>query len=1088
MKYIFIVFLLTGFTAIQGQEKTGSQCSSEPYIDHIYTEDVYRQLQDFTESFILDRRLKEETVTDTVILKLHMIRQSDGSGQGATPEEVQADIDSVNGFFSGADIIFKIHPEINYIDDDSLFDWTNGDDNELLFSYGYCPFAVNAYLTGTVRSGDREVGGIGSGLGNQQAFVVVKYDYLGDGELMAHELGHVFHLRHTHGKYNFDLEDCGYDAWDDEFISDEVWCQGAVIYDDNETLDLNGDGIGDCLQTGDDICDTRAEPNLLYADFDACTYIDPATDPNGDLYNPDVGNIMSYGPCQDHFTTGQFAKIRFAYENYGLHLMCGGCEPFTDRTVTNSDNTGPGSLRWALECAARQEEAVTINFELEEPDSTTIRLETQFHTVGSNTVINGYSQNGDRITVDGSQIADDYSYGLHIKGDSVEVNGLILKGFTGAGILSYYGYEKLLIRDVSVESCDAVGINLQYANDVQILDAELSSNTNMGIYLRDCEDIIIKGCLIDSNGSTGVYMDSCRKVVFGDSQPGDANTATRNAYNGLTLANGSREVRVLNSYFGTDENQTGGLGNVYNGITVDNSSSLSLGQEGSGNLISGNGYAGIVLLNNTQDVNIEANNITGNQGNGIYIDSSSYITVGGQVEALSNIISDNSYSGIFINELSHDIDIYGNFIGTDKDLAPDLGNNHNGILIKNSHDVNVGRSGVGNIITGSSYTGIQVYEASWNVEIEANDISNNSGNAMYIDSSYQLTIGGAESGSGNILSSSGYSGLSISNYSHTIEVQNNYIGTDPSESLLGNTYNGIEVGNSSDIAIGAAGAGNMIAANNYDGIYIYETSENISVQGNLIGTNKDGSMDMHNGYAGIRVDSASHVTIGGETADEINIIGYNASSIEVKDHSDHYLIKRNSLFCSDWGVYFSNLPGAPAPPGDITVTGAYTVTGTAPDEAEVWVYRSDSGCSSCEGKYFIGHTISEGGVWELNLDNPVELNDVITAMTSLDSNSSMFAACVTVDLIPVAIKDEDLSVDWSIYPNPASTFLYISLSSKSPDLCQLKIFNVTGEMVLHSRQLEAENEVAIGYLPAGIYLVILRDGENMNSKKFIITK
>jgi len=387
VKYSMIIILLWGFAEVIGQKSGDSQCSSEPYIDHLYTEDVYRHLQDFTESFILDWRLKEETVMDTVIVKLHMIRQSDGSGQGATLEEFQADMDSVNAFFSGASIIFKIHPEINYIDDDNLFDWTNGDDNELLFSYDPCPFAVNAYLTGTVRSGDREVGGIGSGLGNQHAFVVVKYDYLGDGELMAHEIGHVFHLRHTHGKYNFDLEDCSGEAWEDEFISDEVWCQGAVIYDDNETLDLNSDGISDCLQTGDDICDTRAEPNLLYAAIDGCTYIDTVTDPNDDLYNPDIGNIMSYGPCKDHFTTGQFAKIRFAYEKYGLHLLCGGCETVPERTVTNSDNTGLGSLRWALTCASKQEGAIAINFELEEPDSTIIRLESQFQPIASNTVI-----------------------------------------------------------------------------------------------------------------------------------------------------------------------------------------------------------------------------------------------------------------------------------------------------------------------------------------------------------------------------------------------------------------------------------------------------------------------------------------------------------------------------------------------------------------------------------------------------------------------------------------------------------------------------------------------------------------------------
>jgi len=668
------------------------------------------------------------------------------------------------------------------------------------------------------------------------------------------------------------------------------------------------------------------------------------------------------------------------------------------------------------------------------------------------------------------------------------VNGLVLENFTGAGILSYYGYDKLLIHNVRVESCDAVGINVQHATDVQILDAELLSNSNMGIYLRNSEQVKIKGSIIDNNGSTGVYMDSCRNVVFGDTLPGDANTATKNAYNGLTLSNYSREVRVLNSYFGTDENMTVGMGNIYNGITVDNSSSILLGQEGFGNLISQNGSAGIVLLNNTQDVLVEANHITGNQGNGMYIDSSSTITVGGQAEGLYNVISDNNYSGIFINVLAHDIDIYGNYIGTDENLSPDMGNNHNGILIKNSHDVNIGKSGAGNIITASNYTGIQVYEASWNVNIAGNDISNNSGNAMYIDSSFQLIIGGIEPSSGNILSGSGYSGLAISNFSHTIEVLNNYIGTNSSDSLHGNTFNGIEVRNSSDIAIGARSAGNMIVDNAYDGIYIYEASDNITILGNRIGTNSDGILDMHNGYAGIRIDSSNNVSIGGGSLNDINIIAFNPSSIEVKDNADNYQINRNSMYCSDWGAYFSNLTNTPEAPGNIIVADAFTITGTAQVGAEVLVYKSDTGCTSCEGKVYLGLAHNEAGNWELHTNVHVRLLDVITAMASLDGNSSLFAECVTVNLIPVTTEEVKDPKEWSFYPNPASNSLNISLTSKSPELSQLKIFNATGGLVLHKRMLDTENLLSIEHLPAGIYLIILSDEEKISSKKLVILK
>jgi len=225
------------------------------------------------------------------------------------------------------------------------------------------------------------------------------------------------------------------------------------------------------------------------------------------------------------------------------------------------------------------------------------------------------------------------------------------------------------------------------------------------------------------------------------------------------------------------------------------------------------------------------------------------------------------------------------------------------------------------------------------------------------------------------------------------------------------------------------------------------------------------------------VDSASNVTIGGVTEEEENIIGYNPSSIEVKDHSSNYLIKRNSLFCSDWGVYFSNLPDTPEAPGSISVTDAFTITGTAPDGADVWIYKSDTGCTSCEGKDYIGLASSEGGIWELNMDTPVELGDVITAMASLDGNSSVFAECMTVDLIPVAAEEVNVSDEWSFYPNPASTELYITLSAELADRSQLKIINSTGVTVLVSDRLSTENHFTIDHLTTGIYLIFVSDNE-----------
>lgn len=105
---------------------------------------------------------------------------------------------------------------------------------------------------------------------------------------IAHHLGHTFGLRNT------------FDA---------------------STIELV-DG-SNCATTGDLICDTPADPfgqalteeeeemaenGILQAAFinSNCEFIYEVRDPNGEFYQPDVGNIMSGYPCKCGFTQDQF--------------------------------------------------------------------------------------------------------------------------------------------------------------------------------------------------------------------------------------------------------------------------------------------------------------------------------------------------------------------------------------------------------------------------------------------------------------------------------------------------------------------------------------------------------------------------------------------------------------------------------------------------------------------------------------------------------------------------------------------------------------------------------------------------------------
>ncbi len=98
---------------------------------------------------------------------------------------------------------------------------------------------------------------------------------------LTHELGHVFGLAHTFGG--------------------------------NENVDGSN-----CDSEADGICDTPADPytgNPLIVWHVDCEFVYEGRDDNGQFYQPDIGNIMSYYGCDCGFTRGQYLKMVETYLN-----------------------------------------------------------------------------------------------------------------------------------------------------------------------------------------------------------------------------------------------------------------------------------------------------------------------------------------------------------------------------------------------------------------------------------------------------------------------------------------------------------------------------------------------------------------------------------------------------------------------------------------------------------------------------------------------------------------------------------------------------------------------------------------------------
>ena len=132
------------------------------------------------------------------------------------------------------------------------------------------------------------------------------------------------------------------------------------------------------------------------------------------------------------------------------------------------------------------------------------------------------------------------------------------------------------------------------------------------------------------------------------------------------------------------------------------------------------------------------------------------------------------------------------------------------------------------------------------------------------------TIGGTTAADRNVISGNLNAGLYIYTSSATNNVvSGNYIGLDATGSdVLGNGGRGVWIwDNAADNHIGgtAAGAGNVISGNSDDGIFLQQTTGNV-IQGNFIGTDATGMVDLGNSDRGVQLESGSHNnTIGGTT-------------------------------------------------------------------------------------------------------------------------------------------------------------------------------------------------------------------------------
>ena len=243
-----------------------------------------------------------------------------------------------------------------------------------------------------------------------------------------------------------------------------------------------------------------------------------------------------------------------------------------------------------------------------------------------------------------------------------------------------------------------------------------------------------------------------------------------------------------------------------------------------------------------------------------------------------NVLSNNSNFGIYISGADSTY-IAGNIIGLDTSGTVKEANGTGVYNITTALATIIGGAGdEGNIISGNGSYGVRTNSSS--TIIKGNKLGTDvtaaialgNSTALYIESSGSAIIGGNSPAERNIISGNGSYGVYIASSNNTIT--GNFIGTDATGQTAVPNSTGIYIASGSNNTIGASNQSlrNIISGNNSYGVYL--SASNISVIGNYIGTNVDGTSAVPNGI-GIYASTGTNVIIGGTSPDRRNLISGN---------------------------------------------------------------------------------------------------------------------------------------------------------------------------------------------------------------------
>lgn len=316
----------------------------------------------------------------------------------------------------------------------------------------------------------------------------------------------------------------------------------------------------------------------------------------------------------------------------------------------------------------------------------------------------------------------------------------------------------------------------------------------------------------------------------------------------------------------------------------------------------------------------------------------------------------------------------------------------------------------------------------------SNNISYNQKNGINIYNSSAIKVGDSCSTCGNILTGNLDNGIKAWQFSSHLEFYQNYIGINGVDiPPIPNGEHGIFLSQCDTVIIGSLDAANYISGNINSGIKMVDSSHHLAVQNNVIGISNVVELGLPNGSNGIEVSNSFAVSIGGESSQEGNTIGYQPQHVSISDSSQGISLISNEYRCSSNGFFIetgSNMDLQPLE--DFTILSSTKVGGTISAPLIIQAYRKGPDCTLCQGNELMGTVNSPGGTWEITLNSPLEEGDELSLLiTDTNGNSSAFSDCKTfsceefnVEIIPVGQEHICMGGNLELKTDSGQSFLW----------------------------------------------------------------